>query len=126
MTMLEFDFEVDARGLMCPLPLLRLKKALQALEPGKVVRVLATDPAAVLDFGVFVEQAGHALLQMRQGGVQAGTLRTARQEKVGELAGLFGQRREGGRRAGLPRHIIGDQVVPGAGRGAGGCSERRR
>lgn len=57
MTSLEFDFEVDACGLMCPLPLLRLKKALQALEQGKVVRVLATDPAAVLDFGVFVEQA---------------------------------------------------------------------
>ena len=64
--MLEFDFEVDARGLMCPLPLLRLKKALQALEPGKVVRVLATDPAAVLDFGVFVEQAGHALLRREE------------------------------------------------------------
>lgn len=61
-TMLEFDFEVDACGLMCPLPLLRLKKALQAIEEGKVVRVLATDPAAVLDFGVFVEQAGHGLL----------------------------------------------------------------
>ncbi len=61
-TMLEFDFEVDACGLMCPLPLLRLKKALQGLEQGQVVRVLATDPAAVLDFGVFVEQAGHGLL----------------------------------------------------------------
>jgi len=61
-TMLEFDFEVDACGLMCPLPLLRLKKALQAMEPGKVVRVLATDPAAVLDFGVFIEQAGHGLV----------------------------------------------------------------
>ena len=61
-TVLEFDFEVDACGLMCPLPLLRLKKALQAMEYGKVVRVLATDPAAVLDFGVFVEQAGHGLL----------------------------------------------------------------
>ncbi len=61
-SMLEFDFEVDACGLMCPLPLLRLKKALQAMDEGKVVRVLATDPAAVLDFGVFVEQAGHGLL----------------------------------------------------------------
>ncbi len=62
MTNQEFDFEVDACGLMCPLPLLRLKKALQGVEDGKVVRVLATDPAAVLDFGVFVEQAGHGLL----------------------------------------------------------------
>lgn len=62
MTTLEFDFEVDACGLMCPLPLLRLKKALQNVAPGQVVRVLATDPAAVLDFGVFVEQGGHSLL----------------------------------------------------------------
>ena len=62
MTNQEFDFEVDACGLMCPLPLLRLKKALQGVEDGKVVRVLATDPAAVLDFGVFIEQAGHGLL----------------------------------------------------------------
>lgn len=59
---MEFDLEVDARGLMCPLPLLRLKKALQAVEPGAVLKVLATDPAAHLDFGVFIEQAGHQLL----------------------------------------------------------------
>lgn len=57
------DIELDTRGLMCPLPLLRLKKALQTLEGGKTVRVLATDPASVLDFGVFVEQTGHALLE---------------------------------------------------------------
>ena len=70
MTTPEFDFEVDACGLMCPLPLLRLKKALQGLETGKVVRVLATDPAAVLDFGVFIEQAGHGLLHRdEEGGV---------------------------------------------------------
>jgi tRNA 2-thiouridine synthesizing protein A len=56
------DLEVDARGLMCPLPLLRLKKALAELEPGQIVQVLTTDPAAHLDFGVFVEQAGHQLL----------------------------------------------------------------
>ena len=67
---MEYDFEVDACGLMCPLPLLRLKKALQGLETGKVVRVLATDPAAVLDFGVFIEQAGHGLLHRdEEGGV---------------------------------------------------------
>jgi tRNA 2-thiouridine synthesizing protein A len=44
------------------LPLLRLKKALQTLDSGQVVRVVATDPASVLDFGVFLEQAGHSLL----------------------------------------------------------------
>ncbi|MGZ8215849.1 sulfurtransferase TusA family protein [Methylomagnum sp.] len=56
------DLELDTTGLMCPLPLLRLKKALQTLEGGQVVRVLATDPASVLDFGVFLEQAGHEML----------------------------------------------------------------
>lgn len=60
------DFELDARGLMCPLPLLRLKKALQQIEQGQIVRVLATDPASVLDFGVFVEQTGHALVEQRE------------------------------------------------------------
>jgi tRNA 2-thiouridine synthesizing protein A len=65
-TELNFDVEVDARGLMCPLPLLRLKKALQALESGKVVRLLTTDPAAVLDVGVFIEQANHSLIDRQQ------------------------------------------------------------
>lgn len=51
--------EIDARGLMCPLPLLRLKKALVGVEVGARIRILATDPAARLDFGVFLEQAGH-------------------------------------------------------------------
>ena len=60
--MMECDVEVDASGLMCPLPLLRLKKALTALDSGQIVKVIATDPAAHLDFGVFVEQAGHRQL----------------------------------------------------------------
>ncbi|MEY4685019.1 MAG: hypothetical protein RLZ25_1478 [Pseudomonadota bacterium] len=51
--------EIDARGLMCPLPLLRLKKALVGVDVGARIRILATDPAARLDFGVFLEQAGH-------------------------------------------------------------------
>lgn len=60
--MIEFDFEVDASGLQCPLPLLRLKKAIMEIESGAVVKVIATDPAAHLDFGVYVDQAGHSLL----------------------------------------------------------------
>lgn len=60
--MIEFDFEVDASGLQCPLPLLRLKKAIMEIDSGAVVKVIATDPAAHLDFGVYVDQAGHALL----------------------------------------------------------------
>lgn len=60
---MRIDLELDTTGLMCPLPLLRLKKALQTLECGQVVKVLATDPASVLDFGVFLEQAGHEMLE---------------------------------------------------------------
>lgn len=60
--MIKFNLEIDASGLMCPLPLLRLKKALTIVASGEVVKVTATDPAAHLDFGVFVEQAGHELL----------------------------------------------------------------
>lgn len=60
--MREFDVEVDASGLQCPLPLLRLKKALQAINSGQVVKVIATDPAAHLDFGVYTDQTGHQML----------------------------------------------------------------
>ncbi len=62
--MIEFDVEVDAKGLNCPLPLLRLKKALVTMESGQVVKVEATDPAAHLDFGVYIEQAGHQLVDV--------------------------------------------------------------
>ncbi|MFI3135609.1 MAG: sulfurtransferase TusA family protein [Methylococcaceae bacterium] len=60
--MINFDLEVDASGLLCPLPLLRLKKALQEIESGAIVKVIATDPAAHLDFGVYIEQTGHTLI----------------------------------------------------------------
>jgi tRNA 2-thiouridine synthesizing protein A len=68
---LNHDVELDTSGLMCPLPLLRLKKALGTMLSGQVVRVLATDPAAVLDFGVFLDQSGHELLSRSE---QFGTL----------------------------------------------------
>ncbi len=61
--MIEFNFEVDASGLNCPLPLLRLKKALVEVESGDVIKIITTDPAAHLDFGVYVEQAGHQMLE---------------------------------------------------------------
>lgn len=55
--------ELDARGLACPLPLLKAKRALNALSPGGLLRVLATDTGSVRDFRVFCEQSGHALLE---------------------------------------------------------------
>ncbi len=61
--MIEFNLEIDASGLLCPLPLLRLKKALMAMASGEVVKVIATDPAAHLDFGVYVDQAGHQMIE---------------------------------------------------------------
>ncbi len=62
---MEFDKEVDARGLNCPLPILRAKKALAELKAGQVVRVVATDPGSVKDFQAFSKQTGNELL--RQG-----------------------------------------------------------
>lgn len=56
------DQEIDARGLMCPLPVLRLGKALRGLQPGTIVQVLADDPIAVVDIPHFCAEAGHRLL----------------------------------------------------------------
>lgn len=57
-----FDHEIDAAGLLCPLPVLRARKALMALAPGQVLRLVATDPAAQIDMPHFCAQSGHALL----------------------------------------------------------------
>jgi tRNA 2-thiouridine synthesizing protein A len=60
--MIEFNLEVDASGLNCPLPLLRLKKGLNEIHSGHVLKIIATDPAAHLDIGVFVDQSGHEMV----------------------------------------------------------------
>jgi tRNA 2-thiouridine synthesizing protein A len=57
-----WDDEVDARGLLCPLPVLRARKRLLAMAPGAVLRLVATDPAAVVDVPHFCAEAGHTLL----------------------------------------------------------------
>jgi tRNA 2-thiouridine synthesizing protein A len=54
--------EVDATGLACPMPLLKAKRALNAMQVGQHLRVLATDQGSVRDFRVFAEQSGHRLL----------------------------------------------------------------
>ena len=59
---MQFDKELDARGLNCPLPILRTKKALSDLIPGQVLKILATDPGSVKDFAAFSRQTGNALL----------------------------------------------------------------
>jgi len=60
--MVEFDQELDACGLNCPLPILRAKKSLNSLESGKVLHIIATDPGAVKDFEAFSKQTGNELL----------------------------------------------------------------
>jgi tRNA 2-thiouridine synthesizing protein A len=59
---MNFDKELDTRGLNCPLPILRTKKALSDLQSGQVLRVLATDPGSVKDFQAFSKQTGNELL----------------------------------------------------------------
>ena len=59
---MDFDKELDARGLNCPLPILRTKKALAELQSGQVLKVVATDPGAVKDFQAFSHQTGHELI----------------------------------------------------------------
>lgn len=55
--------EIDARGLRCPLPVLRVRKALEGLPEGAEVRVLTTDPMAAVDLPHFCAEAGHRLLE---------------------------------------------------------------
>lgn len=55
------DLELDARGLRCPLPILRTKKALATLYSGQRLRVLTTDPGSMKDFSAFARQSGNVL-----------------------------------------------------------------
>ncbi len=57
--------ELDARGLMCPLPILKAKKALSDMQSGEVLKVLATDPGSVRDFQAFSRQTGNDLVEQR-------------------------------------------------------------
>ncbi len=66
--MADFDQELDATGLNCPLPILRAKKALAALGGGQTLRVIATDPGSVKDFDAFAKQTGNTLVESRQEG----------------------------------------------------------
>ena len=61
-TSINFHKELDARGLNCPLPILRTKKALADMRAGEILRILATDPGAVKDFQAFSRQTGNPLL----------------------------------------------------------------
>jgi tRNA 2-thiouridine synthesizing protein A len=58
-----FDKELDARGMSCPLPILKTKKALNELASGQVLKVVTTDPGSVKDMQAFASQTGNTLLQ---------------------------------------------------------------
>ncbi len=57
-----YDADLDAKGLLCPLPVLKARKRLQALTSGQVLRVLADDPAAIVDVPHFCAESGHELI----------------------------------------------------------------
>lgn len=63
---MEIHKEVDARGLNCPLPILRCKKGLSEMLPNEVLKILATDPGSIKDFQAFCKQTGHELLSLEQ------------------------------------------------------------
>ena len=65
-----FDMELDARGLNCPLPILRAKKSINSMTAGQVLRILATDPGSVKDFEAFCKQTGNELLDTTQDGTE--------------------------------------------------------
>lgn len=66
--MSDFDAELDATGLNCPLPILRAKKAIAGIETGQTLKIVATDPGSVKDFEAFCKQTGNELLSSGEDG----------------------------------------------------------
>ena len=72
----QVDHFLDLQGLMCPMPLLKAKQALNRMDPAQTLGVLATDPGSERDFQVFAQQSGHELLgSCVEGDVYAYTIR---------------------------------------------------
>lgn len=67
---MEYQKELDARGLNCPLPILKAKKALAEMETGEVLKITATDSGSVRDFQAFAKQTGNALISHSQNGYE--------------------------------------------------------
>ena len=63
---MEANKEIDTRGLSCPLPILKAKKALADMQTGEVLKVVATDPSSTRDFQAFARQTGNELIQQSQ------------------------------------------------------------
>lgn len=71
---MKVDLDIDARGLLCPLPVLRLRKRLGALASGQVARLWSDDPAAHVDVPHFCAEQGHELAGTEQDGTSTGFL----------------------------------------------------
>jgi tRNA 2-thiouridine synthesizing protein A len=67
---MEYQKDLDARGLNCPLPILKAKKALAEMATGEVLRIVATDSGSVRDFQAFAKQTGNVLLSHTQNGLE--------------------------------------------------------
>jgi tRNA 2-thiouridine synthesizing protein A len=67
---MHIDKEIDTRGLNCPLPILKAKKALAELESGQVLKVVATDGGSLRDFQAFAKQTGNELLEQQTLGTE--------------------------------------------------------
>lgn len=65
---MNIDKELDVRGLNCPLPVLRTKKAMNGMATGGILKVTATDPASLQDLQAFANQTGHELLESAEAG----------------------------------------------------------
>jgi tRNA 2-thiouridine synthesizing protein A len=66
-SMPDYDEELDVSGYQCPLPVLKAKRRLESMAPGAVLRLIATDPAAVIDVAHFCKEQGHELLSSLAG-----------------------------------------------------------
>ncbi len=66
--MADFDTELDASGLNCPLPILRAKKTLNSMDAGQVLHIIATDPGSIKDFDAFAKQTGNELMESKEDG----------------------------------------------------------
>ncbi|WP_408594249.1 sulfurtransferase TusA family protein [Limnohabitans sp.] len=65
---MQIDQELDTRGLNCPLPILKAKKALTTMQTGELLRVASTDPGSMRDFAAFAKQTGNELVSQETSG----------------------------------------------------------
>ena len=68
MTAMQIDKEIDTRGLNCPLPILKAKKALTDMQSGQLLKVVSTDAGSVRDFQAFAKQTGNELVEQQTQG----------------------------------------------------------